>query len=476
MTFRADVSYLENCDPGMITVNAEEYNRLTRLIDTAMPELNQVRATTEWEGGSRELFDRRLDETMTVFRTLGAGFARAGAELEHFVPELKKAKKLLSVGDELGGQLKSVIEPYFARGIIKFHTGEFYKAEPLRQWEDISRSPGFIDLLSNHTLIGDWLSDPISISHDDKARADRLSEQIHHAYREAKRVEETARVVCVAGLRKAFTLLPDLRTDANRTEQIIKNTGALQQEVAEAAHDPNVRLPGMGGIPSFDDPAVISAVSPDLLDLRDRAAALPGGNVTWDSSDFVRWELGVGESEEDFKLRWIKDNKEVIKAAAAQYGIPAVVLAGIAYKEVGGKPMVLDDTTDWARRHLPSWMLQGPLAGDPDNTSYGPMAVQVRRAAESLGYDPSKLTERQRNEIVASLKNPKENIFIAAQHISDLKKSSDFALADPATMTAGQGEELAARYNGGPNWQGGQAQGYARDYAAHRDKAAEALK
>jgi hypothetical protein len=152
------------------------------------------------------------------------------------------------------------------------------------------------------------------------------------------------------------------------------------------------------------------------------------------------------------------------------------MLAGIAYKEVGGKPMSLDDTTDWARRNLPSWALPGPLAGNPNNTSYGPMAVQVRRAAESLGYDPEKLSEEQRNEIVASLKNPKENIFIAAQHISDLKKSSSFALTDPAAMTAQQGEELAARYNGGPNWQGSQAQDYAQDYAAHRDKAAEALR
>lgn len=476
MTYRADVSYLQHCDPGMIRVNTEEYKRLTRLIDTAMPEFNQVKTTTEWEGGSRELFNRRLGETITVFRSLRSGFAQAGAALEHFVPELTKAKQLLSDGDELSDQLRTLIEPYFLGGTIKSHTSTFYNAEPLRQWEDISHSPGLLDVLSDRTSIGDLLTDPISIDDDVKTRANQLAEQIHHAYSEAKRVEETARAACAAALRKAFTMLPDLRTDAKRTEQIIKNTGALQQEMAEAAHDPNVRLPGMGEIPSFYDPAVTSSVSPDLQDLRKRAATLPGGHVTWDSSDFARWKLGVGESEEAFKLRWIKDNKEVIKAAAAQYGIPAAVLAGIAYKEVGGKPMALDDAANWPRKHLPSWALPGRLAGDPDNTSYGPMAVQVRRAAESLGYDPSKLSEQQRNEIVASLKNPKENIFIAAQHISDLKKSSSFALADPATMTAEQGKELAARYNGGPNWQGDHAQGYARDYAAHRGKAAEALK
>ncbi len=48
----------------MIIVNAEEYKQLTRIINTVMPELNQVKITTNWEGGDRELFDRRLSETM----------------------------------------------------------------------------------------------------------------------------------------------------------------------------------------------------------------------------------------------------------------------------------------------------------------------------------------------------------------------------------------------------------------------------
>lgn len=456
MTFRSEVAYLEYCDPGMVTVNAEEYKRVARLIDKTMPEFSQVKATTEWENGNRELFDRRLDETVTTFRTLGAGFAHAGAALEHLAPELERAKELLAEGDELGRRLKTVLKSY-----LSGHTSTFDQAEPLRQWEDISHTTGFLD----------WLSDPISINDDVEAEANRLSEQIHHAYSAAKRIEESARAACVADLRKAFTLLPDLRADLRQSDQIIEyGTSLLRQEMAEAAQDPDVRLP------DFNDPTVTSSVSPDLWDLRDRAAALPSGNVTWDSKDSIRWYTPVGESEEEFKLRWIKDNKEVIQAAAAQYGIPATVLAGIAYKEVGGKPMVLDDAADWARRNLPSWILPGRVGGDPDKTSYGPMAVQVRRAAESLGYDPSKLSEQQRNEIVASLKNPRENIFIAAKHVSDLKKSSTFALVDPEAMTADQGQELAARYNGGPNWQGDDARNYAREYAASRDKAAEALK
>jgi hypothetical protein len=254
-----------------------------------MPELNQVKATTEWEGGNRELFDRRLDETMTVFRALGSSFAQAGAALEHFVPELTKAKQFFSDGDELGDQLTTVMKRIPA---WNDQTDDFHNAEPLRQWEDLSHTTGFWD----------WWVDPLWIDDDVETKANPLSEQIHHTYSEAKRVEETARAACVADLRKAFALLPDLRTDSRQTEEIIKHTDALQHEMTEAAHDPNVRLPGMGETPSFDDPAVTSSISPDLQDLRDRAATLPGVNVTWDSSDFARWKLGIGESEEDFKL------------------------------------------------------------------------------------------------------------------------------------------------------------------------------
>ena len=44
-----------------------------------------------------------------------------------------------------------------------------------------------------------------------------------------------------------------------------------------------------------------------------------------------------------------------------------------------------------------------PGTEDPAKTSLRPMAIQLRRAAESLGYDPNSLTEGQRTEIISSL-------------------------------------------------------------------------
>ena len=105
------------------------------------------------------------------------------------------------------------------------------------------------------------------------------------------------------------------------------------------------------------------------------------------------------------------------------------------------------------------------------------MAVQVRRAGSTLGYDPDTLSEQQRTELIASLENPKENVFIAASRLPELKRGTDFADTDPDHLTPEQGRELAARYNGGPeNWQGPQAQDYADEYLAHRAEAAEALR
>ena len=175
------------------------------------------------------------------------------------------------------------------------------------------------------------------------------------------------------------------------------------------------------------------------------------------------------EDEHEFKLSWIKNYSPVIQVAAYEYGIPPDVLAGVVYLEVGGKSMWMDDAVDFLRQ-------RGLWSGDPDDTSYGPLAVQVDTAAVALGYDPSNLSDGQRESIISSLKDPEHNIMITAKVLADAKDGTDFALTDPNSMTTEQGMQLAAIYNGGPNWDGGHAQRYAETYGQHRAEAAEALK
>lgn len=106
----------------------------------------------------------------------------------------------------------------------------------------------------------------------------------------------------------------------------------------------------------------------------------------------------------------------------------------------------------------------------------GPMAIQVRRAAEVLGYDPGNLTDTQRSVVVDSIKDPAKNIFIASEYLAQLKAESGFADIPPEQMTRAQMQELAARYNGGPYYEDPAAQAYGRGFDRKLDDATEALK
>lgn len=97
------------------------------------------------------------------------------------------------------------------------------------------------------------------------------------------------------------------------------------------------------------------------------------------------------------------------------------------------------------------------LGGDPDNTCMGPVAIQVRRGAEVLGYDPEHLTDQQRGMVETTLQDPAQNMFIASEYLAQLKAESEFADVPAEEMTPAQYQELAARYNGGPGVGGGEA-------------------
>lgn len=226
-----------------------------------------------------------------------------------------------------------------------------------------------------------------------------------------------------------------------------------------------------GSIGDSMDSGPAEVVTPALQSIRDRLAGLPAGDSSW-----LKDRLGGPR-------RWIARHRELIRAAARDSGLPADMVAAIAWQEVGGKPYVLDDITvtlrDAARS---SWSPVDPddlpwrLAGDRDRTSFGPMAVQTRRAAEVLGYSPSRLTDAQREELIAALRDPAQSLFISATYLRSLKAESRFADVPPGEMTPEQYRELAARYNGGPYWQVPAAQKYADEFAAHRQEAADALR
>jgi len=176
----------------------------------------------------------------------------------------------------------------------------------------------------------------------------------------------------------------------------------------------------------------------------------------WTTADILRWKTPiVGDPNyiHEFKVQWVRGYREVLKAAAKRFDIPELLMGGVAYAEVGGDPLWIDGVAYAVRSfdHLADPVLE-PLTvtTSPDLTSFGNLSTQVRRAADSLGYDASKLTGEQRSLIVSSLKNSRENIFIAAKHLADLR-DIDFRGKSAASMMQEDIKVTATRFNRGPD-------------------------
>ena len=105
--------------------------------------------------------------------------------------------------------------------------------------------------------------------------------------------------------------------------------------------------------------------------------------------------------------------------------------------------------------------------------------MQVRRAAETLDYCLDKLSSQNKNDLINSLKDPTQSIFMAAMHLLFLK-NIDFPDVPADSMTDAQISITAERYNRGPDIDLDEIIGYPGDYGARilRNKSAimEALK
>ena len=189
------------------------------------------------------------------------------------------------------------------------------------------------------------------------------------------------------------------------------------------------------------------------------AAAQPQVDSTvkeWTTADLIRWRtprLGDSQYIHAFKAQWVRGYREVLKAAARRFDLPDLLMGGVAYAEVGGDPLWIDGVAYAIRRFdhladpvLESWTLTTP----PARTSFGNISTQVRRAAEALEYDPGHLTGEQNSQIVSSLQNSRENIFIAAKHLADLR-DVDFPSKGAASMTPDDVQVTATRFNRGPD-------------------------
>lgn len=180
-------------------------------------------------------------------------------------------------------------------------------------------------------------------------------------------------------------------------------------------------------------------------------------SAEWTNWDLLQWMMS-GDSKNEFihkeKLAFIAQYKEVICDAAERYDLPEILIAGVVYKEYGGDPMFIDDIAYNGRgvtKKINDLINYDILSSkDRDLTSFGNVSIQVRRAWESLGYEKEEVSDELRSEIIDSLKDPVENIYISSKHISDLR---DMQYPDKTgeELTEDEIRVIATRYNRGPD-------------------------
>lgn len=444
MAYRKDVEFLEDANPSLIKRNAAEFRRLHTLIESVDDAF--LRATkVKWESEARDLYVKRLGESKSIADGLSEAFRMAASALTVYADAVTTAKLHYKNGKSTEGKLSEVM----SREAMAI-TPTARAAEPLGQWEDLRATTGVLDLLAEVSVDVDAI----------REEAESYYNQTKGHYGDALRIESEARTICIADLKAARRLIPDFHGSIPNPEQFLKGLGPLKAEAREARDNPNVQLPGSG--PKVDSiPTVRSdvVVSEALMRIASRIDGLPEGQ----GNNYWFWS-----NSDDGRREYISANKELIKVAAKDSGLPPEMVAGIAWQEVEGDPGWLDEAAYEGRKILPG-------AEDPDRTSMGSMAIQVRRAAEVLGYDPYNLTDMQRSVVVDAIKDPAKGIFIASEYLAQLKAESSFADVPPEKMTRAQMQELAARYNGGPYYQSPDAQAYGRGFDRRLDQAKEAL-
>ncbi|WP_043678664.1 hypothetical protein [Streptomyces xylophagus] len=458
ISHRKDVDYLEGCNPPLVERNAAEFKRLHGMLVAVDPSAERAEKHTQWKSEGSRHYEARLTEARKLLTQLAEGYDKAAGALTDYAFALQVAKAHYSNGKANEQNLANLIH---TKGTAI--TREAQEAEPMRQWEDMRATTGVMDFFAELTMDVDDIRDD----------ANRLHDAAGGDFHLAKTTEQEAREICVHQLKQAYDLLPDFRMGFIQRVDIVSAIADLRRESAEARTNPLTHLPGSGPKQDYYPIAGNAIVSPALRDIRLQIANLPGAKDSY-------WDPPANAQQ---RTDWIAANKDIIKAAAQNSGLPPDMVAGIAWQEIGGQPGILDDITDTIREQADSPLspiapesLPWRLGGDPDNTSMGPIAIQVRRGAEVLGYDPDHLTDQQRSMVEESLQDPAQNIFVASEYLAQLKSESEFADVPAEEMTAAQYQELAARYNGGPYWQTDDAQAYGRGFTNNLADARNALR
>ncbi len=179
---------------------------------------------------------------------------------------------------------------------------------------------------------------------------------------------------------------------------------------------------------------------------------------TWSLIDLFTWKLipkrfGGGISYiQKFKDAWVRHNKTRIKLLAARHRFPPELLAGVCWIEVAGDPTFIDRVAfevrvfDWSG---PNWIDRNLTVTDPPaKTSFGPVSIQIRTAARTMGLDPNNMSSTQLRNLATCLQKDVFNIEVVALHLRKII-DHDGLQENPPYLKMDNVRIVGARYNRG---------------------------
>lgn len=177
----------------------------------------------------------------------------------------------------------------------------------------------------------------------------------------------------------------------------------------------------------------------------------------WGLWDLFLWKvvpenLGGGRSHiQAYKDGWVRFNRAEILVAGSLHRLPAELIAGVCWIEVGGDPSFIDRVAfevrsfDWSG---PAWTDALTMTKRPEMTSFGHVSMQLRTAAVTLGLDAAKMTPKQWSMLSQALQKNSYNIRVVAKHLGDLLDHDRIGRSRPR-LTADEVRIVGARYNRG---------------------------
>jgi len=215
MAYRDAVEYIEEMNPAHVRAVGEECLRTKGIIKSALPTLTGLSGKVEWRSDARDLYERRLNETIDLAEGLHDGFDKAGAAIIDYVEAQERAKRRVAEGIAAEKSLGDLIAPIVATQSLVVRV-----ADPLRQWHDLRSTTGPSDF-----LIELGQRDAI-----DKVRpqADALWNAATTAYDDAIRLETEARRDALPRLKAAYEMLPDFLANSKLSGEIVDKTPGLE--------------------------------------------------------------------------------------------------------------------------------------------------------------------------------------------------------------------------------------------------------